>query len=239
MADKSTQLILDALNRAVHDPEGLPLHGSKAAPGMFPATALARQAAHRCKEEGLVRVVSSQRRGKQVLEICALTDKGLAFLLREANPRQVLEDFIRALEARQSQLADLVRSAQRAAGGVEALRAVTLKVLQQLLHKEPAPADKTSVNGNGAAPWPTAALQRLAQWQTANASEDCPLPELFRHLRQKYDALTVGQFHDGLRQLHQQDKVYLHPWTGPLYALPEPSCALLIGHEIVYYASLR
>ena len=31
-------------------------------------------------------------------------------------------------------------------------------------------------------------------------------------------------------------QVYLHPWTGPLYALPEPAFALLVGHEVAYYA---
>ena len=28
-------------------------------------------------------------------------------------------------------------------------------------------------------------------------------------------------------------------WTGPLYAIPEPPLALLVGHEIAYYASPR
>ena len=51
--------------------------------------------------------------------------------------------------------------------------------------------------------------------------------------------LSIGQFHDGLRELHDREQVYLHPWTGPLYAMPEPAFALLIGHEIAYYASQR
>jgi hypothetical protein len=42
-----------------------------------------------------------------------------------------------------------------------------------------------------------------------------------------------------LRSLHDRERIYLHPWTGPLYALPEPAFALLIGHEVAYYASLR
>ena len=44
---------------------------------------------------------------------------------------------------------------------------------------------------------------------------------------------------DGLRKLHQQEQIYLHPWTGPLYDLPEPALALLVGHEVAYYASRR
>ena len=39
-------------------------------------------------------------------------------------------------------------------------------------------------------------------------------------------APTLGQFHDALRHLHADGRVYLHPWTGPLYALPDPPAAL-------------
>jgi hypothetical protein len=68
---------------------------------------------------------------------------------------------------------------------------------------------------------------------------DCPLAELFASLSTLDPAPTVGQFHDALRQLHSESRIYLHPWTGPLYALPEPAVALLVGHEVAFYASLR
>ena len=51
--------------------------------------------------------------------------------------------------------------------------------------------------------------------------------------------VTIGEFQDALRRLHDLGKIYLHPWTGPLYDIPEPSYALLVGHEIAYYASIR
>jgi hypothetical protein len=51
--------------------------------------------------------------------------------------------------------------------------------------------------------------------------------------------LTIGHFHDTLRQLHEEEKIYLHPWSGPLYEIPEPPYAVLIGHEVAYYASTR
>ena len=60
--------------------------------------------------------------------------------------------------------------------------------------------------------------------------------ELCRQAQKESPTLTIGSFHDGLRHLHEQQKIYLHPWTGPLYDLPEPSYALLIGHEVAYYA---
>ena len=84
-----------------------------------------------------------------------------------------------------------------------------------------------------------AALTHLARWRDAGASGDCPLVELYRRLAAEAPGLTIGRFHDTLRTLHDRGLIYLHPWTGPLYELPEPAFALLAGHEVAYYASLR
>ena len=81
--------------------------------------------------------------------------------------------------------------------------------------------------------------EHLLAWHDSGALGDCPLPELFRRLRGSFPALTIGQFHDRLRLMHQGERIHLHPWTGPLHEMPEPACAILIGHEIAYYASLR
>jgi hypothetical protein len=235
-------MVLEALTRAVSDPGGVPLHGSKSAPGLFPTSAPAKQAAQHCKDEGYVRVVTTQAKGKTVQEICAITDKGLAYLLSQVSPRQILEDLVRVLEARQAQVGELVSTARQTQAGFEALRALAEKVLQQVPQRKeavPLPCDKTERSGNGAPSWTASVLAQLARWQAANPSEDYPLPELYRAVRQGAAALTIGQFHDGLRRLHEEEQIYLHPWTGPLYEIPEPPYALLIGHEIAYYASRR
>jgi hypothetical protein len=62
---------------------------------------------------------------------------------------------------------------------------------------------------------------------------------LYRALTTRESPPTIGEFHDCLRRLHAAGSVYLHPWTGPLYALPEPAYALLAGHNVAYYASSR
>jgi hypothetical protein len=242
VADKSTQLVLEALTRAVGDPGGAPLHGGKSAPGLFPTSAAARQAAQRCKDEGYLRTVTTRARGKTVQEICAITEKGLAYLLSQVSPRQVLEDLVRALESRQAQVGELVATARQTQAGIDALRAVAEKVLAQVQQPKsavPLPCDKSEASGNGTPPWTTAALAELTRWQASHATEDYPLPQLYRAVRKSAPALTLGQFHDGLRRLHEEEKIYLHPWTGPLYEIPEPAYALLTGHQIAYYASLR
>ena len=83
-----------------------------------------------------------------------------------------------------------------------------------------------------------AGQNKLADWSGA-AGEDCPLPELYRSLSLLDAPPSIGEFHDCLRKLHADGTLYLHPWTGPLYALPEPAYALLAGHNIAYYASVR
>jgi hypothetical protein len=232
LADKSTQLVLEALGRAAAEPDGVPLLGAK--PALFSASPPARQAAQRCLDEHLLRVIRTETRGKTDQQYCALTEKGLAFLLQQAHPRQVLEDLLRAVEARQQQLDDLLRLARKSQADLEGLKAATERVLQHLTH----PTTNGTTPKSADADWTADVLACLTR-RHDSAAGDCPLPELFRQAQQTAPALTLGAFHDGLRRLHAQEKIYLHPWTGPLYDLPEPSVALLVGHEIAYYASQR
>jgi hypothetical protein len=90
-----------------------------------------------------------------------------------------------------------------------------------------------------AASWQQDLLEHLSWWQMNGPTGDCPIPELYQRARAACHLLTLGLFHDGLRSLHEQQRIYLHPWTGPLCDIPHPECALLVGHEVAYYASLR
>jgi hypothetical protein len=236
VTDKATPLVLEALGRAVAEPAGIPLHGSKSTPGLFAASAAAKQAAQRCKDDGYLRVVRTETKGKTSTEICILTEKGLAFLLSQVSPKQVLEEFVRSLESRRAEVGQLLDASRQMHAGLDALRSTAEKVLQQVNRPVPPVAPHTA---NGAETWPSAILTHLKRWQESNAPDDCALPELYRQAKLVQSSLTIGQFHDGLRRLHEQQQVYLHPWTGPLYDLPDPPYALLVGHEIAYYASLR
>jgi hypothetical protein len=184
-------------------------------------------------------VLRVESRGKSAQEICALTDKGLERLLDEANPRLVVEAFIKALHDRQRQVDALLESAHASNAHLESLRAAAEKVLQQLTQSSrpmPLPVEK---NGTSVADTQAAMVEHLKKRHVAGALDDCPLPELYRQARASQAGLSLGKFHDVLRGLCAEHKIYLHPWTGPLYELPEPACALLVGHEVAYYASLR
>ena len=253
MADKSMPLILDALTKAMAEPGGVPLHGNKKLPGLFTATAKAKQAAQRCLEEGFLHVVHRETRGSSVRDFCALTEKGLAYVFSQVSPKQVLEELVRTLQARQTQVAELGTMIRQWQTGLEALRDTVEKVMQRIEQPDHGgmpfatiAAQAASANGRTdlksvLRPETLTAdlLACLSRWQPSGMPADCPLPELYRRMQPTTSSLTIGHFHDGLRRLHELEKIYLHPWTGPLYEMPEPPFALLVGHEVAYYASIR
>ena len=120
------------------------------------------------------------------------------------------------------------------AASLEAMRSL----LRPVLERTAASADLKSVfrqfHDAPLDPCPVLA-HLLGKW---NGPDDCPLPELYKQACERIPGLTLGGFHDALRRMHRDAVAYLHPWTGPLYQMPEPRCSLLVGHEVAYYASL-
>lgn len=268
MADKPNQWILPALSRAAAAAGAVPLYGNKTAAGLFPNNAAGKQAAQRCQEDGYLCLVPMSepapvngagggaitvaKKKTAGVPLCTITEKGLAYLLSQVSPRQMLEDFVRALEGRRSQADELLALARQMQHSIEGMKSNVEKALQHT-YKIDSPAGSGNLkalfagflndsNSSCSTPPPAgdaalhdALLAELTRWQQTGATEDCPLPDLYRQTSPR----SIGQFHDALRQLHDRGKIYLHPWTGPLYEIPEPPYALLIGHEIAYYASIR
>jgi hypothetical protein len=253
VADKLTPLILDALTLAAAEPHGVPLYAGKAEPGLFPAATAGKTAARKAIDDGLIRVVRND--GKPPRELLAATDKGLRMLTETVSPKKVLEDFVRVLEGRTGEVVALATEARRLAESLAGLKLVVETLSRQAATPNLEPDASPTRNGtpmNATLTAPADALTgdeddldgaivaRLADWSSsAAAGQDCPLPELYRALSLRAAPPSLGAFHDCVRRLHAARKVYLHPWTGPLYAIPEPSAALLVGHNIAYYASLR
>lgn len=118
MADKSTGSILEALTKATAEPGWLPLLAAKGRPGLFPASAAGRAAAQRCQADGLIRVRPADGKAG---DVATITDAGLDWLVAQASPRQVLEDFLRIVEQKQARTAELVGAARQMAAGLESL----------------------------------------------------------------------------------------------------------------------
>ena len=81
----------------------------------------------------------------------------------------------------------------------------------------------------------SAILEILAEQARLPRSGAGTVADLYERLRQRRLPLTVGQFHDTLRALRAAGRLRLSAWTGPLYELPEPALALLVGAEVLYY----
>jgi len=126
VADKFTHQITDALTRLAAEPRGLPLYASKAEPGLFPNTAVAKPAAQKCLADELVRASAADAKR------FALTEKGWDFLLAAVNPKQVLEDFVRALEARQGEVGELLDTARKMAESLQGLKEAVARVLPEI-----------------------------------------------------------------------------------------------------------
>jgi hypothetical protein len=78
-------------------------------------------------------------------------------------------------------------------------------------------------------------LARLQQHKAQSPLRPMDLPQLFRFARSKQPAVTVGQFHDLLRQMVTAGQIRLSAFTQAMYQLPEPECAMILGREIMYY----
>jgi hypothetical protein len=258
MPDKLTPLIVAGLSRAAAG--SWPLHGSRTGEGLFPTSAAGKEAAQKCCADGYVTATPVNAHGagsrstatavrKKAAPHFSITDAGLGFLLAQVSPRQALEGILAALHARQDELAQLsemtretlsttqslatsVRKALDTISGSAGPSGGNLKAMLSSFLNEAHPSCATA----GLA---SCILQELGRWQQSDACEDYPLPKLYRHAATHTPGLTIGAFHDVLRHLHNTSQIYLHPWTGPLSELPEPPCALLVGHEIAYYASLK
>jgi len=240
LADKSASLMLEGLQRAAAAPLGLPLHASRTATGLFSGTSPGRKAAELCKHQGLLHVVGRETKGKSTVEVCALTDKGRAYLLEQVGPRPVLEALLQAIEARRAQVDELTARTGELHADLLALKATAEKFLDKLHTPPPAQQHANGTAGHhGPAHEQVQLVDELRRWQASGALGDYPLPDLFRTLSQDDPALTIGRFHDLLRQCLALNLIYLHPWTGPLYEIPQPAYALLAGHEVAYYVSLR
>ena len=235
MADKSTRLIIDALCRAAADPAGSPLVAGKSESGLFPATALARTAAERCKAEGLLQVVRSENKGKGTREPVRPDRQGHGvpgprrqpaaggrrLRPRPGSPPSGSPATARRRVAHGPGIGNHPRRPRRRAPPARRparhARPADGRPTRCVDRRHQSAAGRVARGGRGVRGLPAAGAVRPARSAASRpASSTTPCG----------GCTTTGRSH-------------LHPWTGPLYALPEPAFALLVGHEVAYYASIR
>lgn len=83
--------------------------------------------------------------------------------------------------------------------------------------------------------WFDDALRYLSKHRANCWTGDCPMPELYRAVASH---LTIGQFHDGLRELQRQGRIRFGAFAGAMYTLEDGQYAMVLGQEIKFYVGL-
>ena len=217
MADPSPDAAaLKALRRLATEPAGRRIYGKGQPPGLFPTrSAAAGRTVSALEQDRLIEIDGLEPASARI------TAAGRDALVAQDVPKELLEDLLRVAEAQQERLSCLVDEVDTYRQQLTALRELVAAVLGGA--SSPAGPDEDVL----------AVLQARADAPGATT-----LSDLHAALR-RGGPVSVGQLHDALRRLSAAGAVRLSPWTGPLYELPDPSLALLIGHEVLYYAALR
>jgi hypothetical protein len=243
--NKETRLLIETLQGA--GAEEVRLYRSGKLPGLFAARTSANgELAALALRDGLIEIVRTETKGKTSTEWVKVTAKGTQFLVEQENPVKVLEELHALLRQNQeglptwladmqSRLAEanhrLLEEFQTMTRRLDRLAQRVVEALQRAERMGPALPEGAA----GALPWSNEAVSYLERRSQTEVGEMCPLPELFAVVRKKEPALTIHDFHSGLRRLHDRGVLRLLTCDDPA----EPEYALLDGPTMYYYAAPR
>jgi hypothetical protein len=250
MIDKTTEALLEALKRAMLAPGEQRLFKSGKLDGLFPGkSALNSAAASQAVRDNLLELVRTETKGKTTIEWVRITPLGVEWVHHHESPTRAMDELQAALKVtlegvptwmagvRQELLALGQRLTDEVQNVCHRLEVLSQRVAEALgkadNHVAPLPNDLML-----AVPWGVAALEYLDKRRTGASAGDCPLPELFRCVRALQPELTVKEFHDGLRKLHDRGALRLLPYASATETLPEPEYTLPDGN-VMYYAVAR
>lgn len=248
MNDKANESLVEALRRAMAEPREQRLFRSGKLAGLFPSRGGANsEAAMRALHDGLLEVIRTDTRGKTATEWVRLTPQGVSFLHEHDSPVQALTELRELLEGAQNALPGWLAGMQQdlqklsitltenAEHWSSHLQALSGRV-EEALRRADAGATRIPDGVAPVVPWALGALSYLDRRRQTGQSGECPLPELFAAVREQHRDLSIQDFHDGLRRLHDRGALQLWPFTGPAAELPEPEFALLDGPTVFFYA---
>jgi hypothetical protein len=260
--EKLQNQLLDALRKAI---DGTPhrLQGSAKAPGLFPGGQTGAKLIQRARGEGLLQEVpspeppaSGKSKAKPPVYVI-LTDRGRQLVLDQDNPAKLLTGLRERLDTQGAALAAAIQDAR---GQLSTLRESIDQLERSLatrsthyqqttqafcsvldrLASQPAPAapQVAPQSGTSTAGWLDEVVPFVAAQKRLNSFERPNLKRVYEHLRETHPTLTIGEFHDGLRALHQHRRIRLDPYTQALATLMDPLHALYLDREVKYYVDL-
>lgn len=237
-----TESLLDALKFAIANPGEHRLFRSGKLAGLFASRAGASsEAALLALRGGLLETVRTETRGKIVTEWVTATPKAVTFVHDYDSPKSVLKELKDVLDATRSGVPAWMAEAKQEVAALathfEVRAAAVLARLDDLAVRVEAALRRADLYFPALAepvgqmvPWAVDALEYLDRRAVTGASGNCPLPELFHAVRDKYPDMTLPAFHDGLRRLHDVRAVRLSASD----EMTEPEYAMLLGDRLVY-----
>jgi hypothetical protein len=241
--EKRDAALLDGLRAALAGDEHR-LYRSGKLDGLFASKSGAvGEAAALAIREGLLEYSRTETRGRFEFEWVRLTAKGVEYLYEHDSPKAVLAEMRDMLAAARSGIPmwqdEMLKSLERLGAHITEEMATYMTKLdalshrvEQALRRAEVPLD-LSESLREVVPWGVDALTYLDRRAQGGASGECPLPELFGAVRAKHSAITMREFHDGLRRLVDNRAVRLSAWIGP-GSMPQPEYALMADGKLMY-----
>ena len=229
-----------ALSRAAVDRIPRKLFGTAKSPGIFQGSGQKQKlAAAKCLENGWLEGTGDfVGTGKSKQETFRVTESGVEFAMENAEIPSLLKDLLMANDSQRETLQQVATQLRILSEAVPAQHDLLLYL------KQSARISPALPNGSMNPPPPTLAIGQewlhqivtyVTQYRKQHPHRSCTFAELYRDVAAPAGA-TIGQFHDGLRQLAQQRKIWLEPWTGAMSDLDQDHLALVQGKEMKFYA---
>lgn len=242
--ERATELLLDALKAAVEQPAEHRLFRWGKLPGLFPSRGgAAGAAATRAIAEQLLEVTRTETRGKLIVEWVRAGPAAVEFIHEHDSPKAILRELRSVLDASRSAIPQWMEQARDEAAQLALRFEHRAAEILERLDKIARTVDATLRRAEAARPQPGAALLRFVPWAVAAleyldrrqeaAASRCTLPELFRALAKQIPELSLGEYQNGLRRLHDARALTLYP-AEPSY-VAEPEFSFLLGREFVWY----
>ncbi len=248
MADKETQLLLDALKQAMTDAGEHRLFRTGKLEGLFAShTAANNEAADAALRDGLLEIVRTETKGKTTTQWVRSTPKAVEYVHHHESPLQTLQELQAILQTSKDGLPlwlddlrqrlvhlsdELTREVQKWSQRLDSLHTQVSEALQ----KATVMPRRIGVNDSDSQ-WARESLDYLGRRKSTGVDGECSLPELFNALQLNHKEMSISGFHDQLLRLQDRRTLRLLPFHGDPGAIPEPEFALPDGTQLLYYVA--
>lgn len=243
---------LNALAAILADPAPRVLFGTASVPGFFKgSTQAVKAAAKLCEErQWLVGTGEWVGKGASKKQKYRLTPAGVQAVLDNSPSTVLLQGLASAvrhqsdgLTTLRDQLGVMIQQFQPLTEAVTHLarkmEPPDVERIVRTMHNPDPAAPATAPGTLPASPdWLDTVLNRVTEQRQRDRYQPLSLPQLFAALKAARPALTLGQFHDGLRTLRDQGRIRLAPYTRALATIDDPRNALFLDGEVMYYVEL-